>query len=86
MLSTRTEINPTHFGGLSTEPESGEKTIGSSAVALYPYTAQEDNEISFEEGEMIYNIDTTISDDWWEGTNIHNESGLFPAAYVQHEG
>lgn len=42
------------------------------------YTAQEDNEISFEEGEMIYNVDTTISDDWWEGTNIHNESGLFP--------
>jgi len=41
---------------------SDEKT----AVALYDYTAGEDNELSFVAGEKILGI-TFVSADWWQG-------------------
>ncbi|CAG8439340.1 6554_t:CDS:10 [Diversispora eburnea] len=53
-----------------------------SARALYDYSAGEPNEISFEEGQIITDIDF-ISDGWWQGTEEGGTKGLFPANYVE---
>jgi hypothetical protein len=49
---------------------------------VYDYEAQEDNEVSFNEGDQITEIDDSIDADWWEGT-VGGQRGLFPAAYVE---
>jgi len=52
-----------------------------SAIALYDYEAQEENEISFKEGDIITNLNF-VTDDWWEGV-VDGKCGLFPGNYVQ---
>jgi len=56
--------------------------VGISAIALYDYEAAEDNEISFNEGDKITDIEPA-SEDWWQGMNPHGSVGLFPANYVE---
>jgi len=51
------------------------------AEALYEYTATEDNEISFEEGDIITQIEFT-DEDWWQG-EIRGTVGLFPSNHVK---
>lgn len=51
------------------------------AVAEYDYEKDEDNEISFSEGDVITAI-KQVDEDWWFGTNPKGESGLFPSSYV----
>ncbi|KAG0171799.1 hypothetical protein DFQ28_004776 [Apophysomyces sp. BC1034] len=56
--------------------------LGQTAVALYDYTAGEDNEITFKENELITHIEF-VSDDWWQGVGPDGKTvGLFPANYV----
>lgn len=53
-----------------------------SAVAEYTYEKDEDNEIGFEEGDLIIEIDF-VDDDWWSGKHSKSgEIGLFPSSYV----
>ncbi|CAG8576530.1 4633_t:CDS:1, partial [Paraglomus brasilianum] len=47
------------------------------AVAIYSYTTDEPDEISFTEGAVITNI-TFESDGWWQGTSPDGSIGLFP--------
>ncbi|KAI8840462.1 hypothetical protein BJ741DRAFT_530497, partial [Chytriomyces cf. hyalinus JEL632] len=56
--------------------------VGMSARAMYAYDAQEDNEITFAEGELITTIEK-LDEGWWQGTNGAGRVGLFPAAYVE---
>jgi len=56
-------------------------SAGPSAIALYDYEAQEDNEISFPEGATITDLEFP-DDDWWQGT-YKGKEGLFPANYVE---
>lgn len=63
------------------EPVEEKETTSASAIAEYDYEKDEDNEISFEEGELIINI-KFIGDDWWFGENSKGETGVFPASYV----
>ncbi|KAI9357783.1 hypothetical protein BD770DRAFT_410603 [Pilaira anomala] len=59
------------------------ETKGNVAVALYDYAAEEDNEISFVEGDTITQIEF-VSDDWWQGVDAKGKNvGLFPANYVE---
>ena len=52
------------------------------AVAEYDYEAGEDNELTFNEGDKIINIEF-VDDDWWLGELEKNgEKGLFPSNYV----
>lgn len=44
------------------------------------YEAAEDNELSFNQGDKITEIDK-VDQDWWQGT-ANGATGLFPAAYV----
>ncbi|OVF10109.1 putative actin-binding protein [Clavispora lusitaniae] len=58
-------------------------TGGNSAVAEYDYEKDEDNEISFAEGDLIVEIEF-VDEDWWSGKNSKTgEVGLFPANYVK---
>ncbi|CAG8453025.1 7220_t:CDS:10, partial [Scutellospora calospora] len=57
-------------------------TAGKSAKALYNYDAGEANEISFNEDDIITDIQFS-SDDWWQGTTADGIVGLFPANYVE---
>ncbi|CAN6674751.1 actin-binding protein [Trichomonascus vanleenenianus] len=53
-----------------------------SAIALFDYEKDEENEIEFAENDIIVEIDF-VDNDWWYGTNPKGESGLFPASYVE---
>lgn len=63
-------------------PEPEEEEVAPWAVAEYDYEAGEDNELTFEEGDKIINIDF-VDDDWWLGElEKTGEKGLFPSNYV----
>ncbi|KAM9892172.1 hypothetical protein OXX79_010201, partial [Metschnikowia pulcherrima] len=52
------------------------------AVASYAYIKDEENELSFVEGDVITNIDF-VDEEWWSGMNERTEEvGLFPGSYV----
>ncbi len=54
---------------------------GREAIAQFDYEAAEDNEVSFQTGQVITNIDF-VTDEWWAG-NVDGIVGLFPSNYVQ---
>lgn len=47
------------------------------AIALYDYSASEENEISFSDGDIITDIEF-VSEDWWRGKAPDGTVGLFP--------
>ena len=56
--------------------------LGERARAEYDYDAQEDNEVSFMEGEILTDIQK-VDPDWWVVTNSKGQQGLVPANYLQ---
>ncbi|CAL8083978.1 unnamed protein product [Calicophoron daubneyi] len=54
-----------------------------TAIALYDYTADEDDELTFSVGELITEIEK-IDVGWWKGV-CRNKVGLFPANYVEEQ-
>ncbi|NWS43248.1 ABI3 protein, partial [Probosciger aterrimus] len=50
-------------------------------VALYPYTQQKDNELSFQPGALLF-VTRRYSDGWCEGV-MGEEVGFFPGNYVE---
>lgn len=48
--------------------------------ALYNYTAQQPDEISFEEGDIIYVSDNGAEGGWWRAT-CNGKTGLIPNNY-----
>ncbi|NXV96244.1 ABI3 protein, partial [Calonectris borealis] len=50
-------------------------------VALYPYTRQKDNELSFQPGALLF-VTRRYSDGWCEGL-MGEEAGFFPGNYVE---
>lgn len=67
----------------STPSGSADANKGPSATAEYDYEKDEDNEISFAEGDKIVEIEF-IDEDWWSGKHSSSgEVGLFPANYVK---
>ena len=62
------------------EPPKSDKP---SATAEFSYERDEDNEVGFEEGDVIIEIEF-VDDDWWQGKHsTTGEVGLFPANYVK---
>lgn len=53
-------------------------------LALYSFTSQNEEELSFQRGEHLEIIDRPENDpDWWKARNQKNEVGLVPKNYVQ---
>ena len=66
------------------EPErEGSQEYGpNSAVALYDFTADGDDELTVLEGEDLIVLDRD-SDDWWKVRNSNGQEGVVPASYVE---
>lgn len=53
-------------------------------VALYPFTSQNKEELSFQKGQRLEIINKPANDpDWWMAQNNSGETGLVPKNYVQ---
>lgn len=58
-------------------------------VAQYPYTAQTEQEISLEQGDLLYLLEKSQEDDWWKvkkrvlGSETEEPVGLVPNNYIQ---
>ncbi|XP_015584928.1 osteoclast-stimulating factor 1 [Cephus cinctus] len=52
--------------------------------ALYKYTAQHADELSFEEGELLYVYDQDQDPNWWKA-RCGNRQGLIPANFVEEQ-
>lgn len=50
-------------------------------TAIYDYSADKDDELSFQEGSIIYVLKKN-DDGWWEGV-MDGVTGLFPGNYVE---
>ncbi|NXX04255.1 ABI3 protein, partial [Larus smithsonianus] len=61
-------------------PWAPESYLG-KVVALYPYTQQKDNELSFQPGALLF-VTRRYSDGWCEGV-MGEEAGFFPGNYVE---
>lgn len=48
--------------------------------ALYDYTAQGPDELSFKENDIIYVLDMISDQNWWKA-KIGNQIGLIPSNY-----
>ncbi|CAN0243329.1 unnamed protein product [Lampetra planeri] len=72
---------PGYHGDEEQQQQQGEGGLGVTAVALYDYQAAGDDEISFDPGEAITDIEM-VDEGWWRGScrGLH---GLFPANYVE---
>ena len=51
--------------------------------ALYDYSAADDDEVSFFDGDLITDV-TVIDDGWWEGrVERTGQYGMLPSNYVE---
>lgn len=50
-------------------------------IAIYDYTAANQDELSFSKGQLINVLDKS-NPDWWRG-EVNGVTGLFPFNYVQ---
>ena len=69
---------------LSSKQETASKTSNNDVVivasVMYSFTAEAEDELTINKGDIITITDCTNSD-WWTGVNKHNR-GLFPASHV----
>ncbi|NXK14626.1 ABI3 protein, partial [Herpetotheres cachinnans] len=63
------------------EPPWAPENYLEKVVALYPYTQQKDNELSFQPGALLF-VTRRYSDGWCEGV-MGEEVGFFPGNYVE---
>ncbi|RZF44684.1 hypothetical protein LSTR_LSTR000636 [Laodelphax striatellus] len=50
--------------------------------ALYNYTAQREDELSFQEGDILYVFDQISDPNWWKA-RCGNKTGAIPSNYVE---
>lgn len=63
------------------DPQWAPKTYLEKVVAIYDYSKDKEDELSFMEGSIIYVIKKN-DDGWYEGV-INGVTGLFPGNYVE---
>ena len=58
-------------------------------VALYPYSAQTDQELTVAPGDLLYLLEKSTEDDWWKvkkrvlGSETEEPVGLVPNNYIK---
>lgn len=58
-------------------------------TALYDYAPQSDQELSLQEGDLLYVLEKSTEDEWWkakkraEGDEGDEPVGLIPRNYIQ---
>ena len=50
--------------------------------ALFDYAAQEPNELTFRDGDIITIVEETANSEWWTG-ELKGAVGLFPSNYTE---
>uniref|UniRef100_A0A8C7X3E7 SH3 domain-containing protein n=2 Tax=Oryzias TaxID=8089 RepID=A0A8C7X3E7_9TELE len=63
------------------DPPWAPRTYMEKVVAIYDYTRDKEDELSFQEGSIIYVIKKN-DDGWFEGV-MNGTTGLFPGNYVE---
>eukprot|EP01114_Cavostelium_apophysatum_P009508 TRINITY_DN2265_c0_g1_i2.p1 TRINITY_DN2265_c0_g1~~TRINITY_DN2265_c0_g1_i2.p1 ORF type:complete len:597 (-),score=210.06 TRINITY_DN2265_c0_g1_i2:52-1842(-) len=63
------------------KPNAGPSAV-LKAKALFDYNAQEDNELSFKENDVITIVEKVANSDWWQG-ELNGKRGLFPSNFVE---
>lgn len=48
--------------------------------AVYKYVAMQEDELSFEEGDMLYIVDMSDPNGWWKA-KCNNRTGMIPSNY-----
>lgn len=57
--------------------------------ALYDYVPQSDQELAFQEGDLLFLLEKSTEDDWWKakrrvlGEDGDEPVGLIPSNYVE---
>ncbi|ESO03986.1 hypothetical protein HELRODRAFT_185599 [Helobdella robusta] len=73
-----TSVQPSRAAPPKPVPKPGQVKV---VRALYKYDAQQADELSFDEGELLYILDMS-NPDWWKA-KCGTTSGLVPSNYVQ---
>ncbi|KAI9204979.1 uncharacterized protein BJ171DRAFT_502534 [Polychytrium aggregatum] len=80
-LQPAREASPEPIRPVPAPPVPTSAPLRRCATALYDYEAQEENELNFNAGDNILDIEF-VSEDWWQGS-VHGRVGLFPGNYVE---
>ena len=64
---------------------SASPTYACAVETIYPYEQSRPDELTFDEGEIIYVLKKN-ADDWYEGVMAPGKRGLFPGNYVEPVG
>ncbi|KAJ3975506.1 hypothetical protein EV361DRAFT_888267 [Lentinula raphanica] len=64
------------------DEEAAEAGSGEMAVALYPFTADGDDELTVAEGEHLLVLEKD-GDEWWKCRNAEGAEGVVPASYIE---
>ncbi len=67
--------------GVPSVPHWVPKNFIERVTAIYDYSADKEDELSFSEGSTIYVLKKN-DDGWWEGV-MNGVTGLFPGNYVE---
>ncbi|KAJ1371232.1 hypothetical protein KIN20_033142 [Parelaphostrongylus tenuis] len=78
---SNTAVSDVHTGTSKSAAGPPSSSLGLTAVAIYDYQKNDDDEISFEPDDVITNIEQ-IDAGWWRGI-CNGQYGLFPANYVE---
>lgn len=82
-LAVETTTYPAEHVDQVSELSGSDALTQCTVVALYDYTAEEADELTFSVGELITEVEK-IDSGWWKGV-CRDKVGLFPSNYVQEQ-